>query len=285
MDTASIPVIKCLVAVHNGVDALDVLGPLEVLNQAQHNPSDPKTKAFEVVFVAAEEEVSTTQPLCKFKAQASFEQAIKKLSEFDVLIIPGGNSAEILKTKAQPLKLIKAFTDLQIKYPERERTLLSVGTGSLFLAEVGTLSGLCCTTHPDYVVKFENVCAQASMRDLAEKPDVMEERYVVNNLRFGLDDPEQHQFIRRRSDARRPSNARKGSNQWKESNTRRESIVKRAASRLGGLRVITAGGTSCGIDAALYLVSVMVSTETAAEVARVMQHVWTKGVVVDGIDI
>lgn len=123
------------------------------------------------------------------------------------------------------------------------------------------------------------------MRDLAEKPDVVEERYVVNNLRFDIEDPDQTQYIRRKSDGRRPSNARKGSMSWKESNTRRESIIKRAAMRLGGLRVITAGGTSCGIDAALYLVSVMVSTDTAAEVARVMQHVWTKGTVVDGIDI
>jgi hypothetical protein len=175
---------------------------------------------------------------------------------------------------------------LQIKYPEKERTLLSIGTGSLFLAEVGTLSGLLCTTHPEYFAKFENICAQASMRDLAEKPDVVEERYVVNNLRFDLEDPEQKPYIQRQKpDGRRPSNARKGSMSWSQANKRRESIVKRAAMRLGGLRVITAGGTSCGIDAALYLVSVMVSTETAAEVARVMQHVWTKGVVVDGIDI
>ena len=55
--------------------------------------------------------------------------------------------------------------------------------------------------------------------------------------------------------------------------------------RLGGLRVITAGGISAGIDAALYLVSILVDEEAANEVARFMQHEWVKGVVVDGIDV
>lgn len=72
---------------------------------------------------------------------------------------------------------------------------------------------------------------------------------------------------------------------YKGSNGRRESIARRAAMRLGGLRVITAGGISAGIDAALYLVSILVDEDTANEVARFMQHEWVKGIVVDGIDV
>lgn len=71
----------------------------------------------------------------------------------------------------------------------------------------------------------------------------------------------------------------------KSSNSRRESITRRAASRLGGLRVITAGGVTSGVDAALYLVSVMVSEESANEVARMICWSWTKGTVVDGLDV
>lgn len=72
---------------------------------------------------------------------------------------------------------------------------------------------------------------------------------------------------------------------FKSSNSRRESITRRAAMRLGGLRVITAGGVSAGIDAALYLVSVMVSEESANEAARKICWNWTKGTVVDGLDV
>lgn len=55
--------------------------------------------------------------------------------------------------------------------------------------------------------------------------------------------------------------------------------------KLGGLRVITSGGSGSGIDSSLYLASIMVSAESAEEVSKVMQHTWVKGVVVDGIDI
>lgn len=36
-----IPIIKVLIVLYPGVDAMDVLGPMEVLNQALHNTSDP----------------------------------------------------------------------------------------------------------------------------------------------------------------------------------------------------------------------------------------------------
>lgn len=164
---------------------------------------------------------------------------------------------------------------------------MSICTGSLFLAQLGILSGLSGTTHPDYMTKFEILCSQAATRDLAERTDVLDERYVVNNCRFDLgEEIDENPYIRRRSDAgRRPSNARKGSNSWKESNTRRESNARRMSLKLGGLRVITSSGIASGMDAALYLVSAMVSLDCANEVARVMQFQWSKGVVVKGLDV
>lgn len=72
---------------------------------------------------------------------------------------------------------------------------------------------------------------------------------------------------------------------WKGSNTQRESMARRAAMRLGGLRVITSGGVSAGVDAALYLISILVSEGSANEVARILQWTWSKGVVVDGLDV
>lgn len=77
----------------------------------------------------------------------------------------------------------------------------------------------------------------------------------------------------------------KGSISFKGSSSRRESIARRAAMRLGGLRVVTAGGNSAGVDAALYLVSALVDDECAVEVARLMQWNWNKGIVIDGLDV
>ncbi|KAF7886980.1 hypothetical protein BOTCAL_0070g00290 [Botryotinia calthae] len=284
MSTPEIPIIKVLFTLHAGMDALDFIGPLEVLSRAQHDVNDPKSKAFDCKFVAAEEFTISNQGAA-FRAHFNYKDAYATLSQYDILIVPGGGSDQVLKNKAEPLGLIRAFSDLQKKHPEKERTLLSICTGSLFLAQQGILHGLSATTHPDYFAKFENINSEAAQRDLAERCDVVEERYVVNNLRFDIDSPEESQYVRRKSDARRPSNARKGSNAWKESNNRRESNARRAALRLGGLRVITTGAITCGLDASLYLVSVMVNEETAGEIAKFMEYEWKKGIVVDGIDI
>lgn len=227
-----------------------------------------------------------------FRAHLSPSDALKRLSEFDILVIPGGAVDAVLKSKtSHPLPLITAFSDLQKKDPCKERTLLAISSGSMFLAQQGILSGLSATTHQDYFAKMETLNGVVAQRDLSERCDVVEERYVVNNLRFDLgENPEENPYVRRKSDAnqagRRPSySGRKGSISWKESNTRRESNARRASLRLGGLRVITTGAGLAGVDAALYLVSIMVSEEAAGEIQRTMGYDWRKGIVVDGIDI
>jgi len=266
---------------------MDFAGPLEVLTTALHDKNDENTKAFECTVTAGEPTVISHQGVV-IGSQITFKEAHERLSEFDVLVIVGGDSETILKQKKEPLPLISAFAELQKEDSSRERTLLSICTGSLFLAELGILSGLSATTHPDYMTQFENICSHAAQRDLQERTDVVEDaRYVVNNLRFDLGDEDENPYIRSKSDnsGRRPSNARKGSISFSASNARRESIARRAAMRLGGLRVITSGGVCTGLDAALYLVSILVDDGSANEVARFMQHEWVKGTVVDGIDV
>lgn len=269
------------------------------------------TKAFRTVFCGPGEFVQSENG-SQWRCQLSYADAMARLSEVDVLVIPGGNSQAILAAKDQPMQLIKAFAELQKKHPNRERTLFTVCTGSLFVAETGILSGLSATTHPDYMAKLEIICSNIAQRDMTDRCDVIDARYVVNNLRFELGENEEEnpyilskqEYKRRKSSGglagqpilekpngattngtRRPSAARKGSISLKMSNTRRESVLKRANLRLGGLRVLTASGVTSGIDGALYLVGALVSEETAEEVARIMCHQWKKGVVVDGTDV
>ncbi|PHH64598.1 hypothetical protein CDD81_4209 [Ophiocordyceps australis] len=278
--------IDVLVALHPKFDLLDLAGPLEVFTQAAHDFKDESSRAFEVTLAGAESQVLSSQGVM-VGSQITFKEAHQRLEEFDVLVILGGNTEQVIDKELEPLGLINNFAELQKKDPARERTVLSICTGSILLAQEGILSGLSATTHPDYMTKFENVCSDAATRNLTERTDVIEDvRYVVNNLRFDLGDEDDNPYIRRKSDAgRRPSTARKGSMSWKGSNSRRESIARRAAMRLGGLRVITAGGVSAGVDAALYLVSALVDEECATEVARFIQWSWNKGIVVDGLDV
>ncbi|KAI2624733.1 class I glutamine amidotransferase-like protein [Xylaria nigripes] len=278
--------IEVLFALHEKFNLMDFAGPLEVLTSAFHDKNDKSTKAFECTIAGPEAKLMSEQGVA-IGAQISYKEAHARLSEFDVLVVVGGNIESILKDKVEPLPTISAFAELQQGDSSRERTLMSICTGSLFLAEQGILSGLSATTHPDYMTKFEIVCSNAAQRDLQERTDVVEDaRYVVNNLRFDLGDEDENPYIRRKSDNdKHPSNARKGSISFKGSNARRESIARRAAMRLGGLRVITSGGVCAGLDAALYLVSILVDDDAANEVARRMQHEWIKGIVVDGLDV
>lgn len=217
-----------------------------------------------------------------------YDDAHEELKDYDMLVVPGGNEQAVIERAAEPLKLIKAFADLQVADPSKERTLLALSGGSMLLGQEGVLQGMGATTHPDLYTKFEILCQQASRRGELAATELFEERYVVNNARFALgDDDDENPFVfRQRPDGRRRSNAgRRGSTVLKESNRRRESALQRSKLRLGGLRVITAGGGTATLDAALYLVGAMVSQESAEEVARQLQYQWQKGVVVDSIDI
>ncbi|KAH8680923.1 class I glutamine amidotransferase-like protein [Xylariales sp. PMI_506] len=278
--------VDVLIVLHDKFDLLDFAGVTEVLTTALHDKKDPNSKAFEITTVAAEPKALSSQGVL-IGSQMSFKEAYERLDEFDIMVILGGNSEATLKAKAEPLPIIKAYADLQKNDTTRERTLLSICSGAIFLAEQGILSGLAATTHPDYMTAFENICSHSSVRDGTERTDVDEEaRYIVNNLRFEIGDEDENPYIRRKSDAvASPSvNGRKGSISFKGM-SRRESIARRAAMRLGGLRVITSGGSTAGIDASLYLVSIHVDEDSANEVARVLQHNWVKGIVVDGLDV
>jgi putative intracellular protease/amidase len=297
---------KTQVCSHGEVHVLDCLA-----GKTRADSPRSETKAFRTIFAGPAEHVVTAQG-ASIRAHLDYAEAMKRLSEIDVLVIPGGNHEAVIKAKGQPLQLIKAFTELQKKQPTRERTIMSVCTGSLFLGEAGILSGLTATTHPDFITKFEIICSNAAQRDMADRVDVVEERYVVNNLRFELGENEDEnphilnrkelkEQKRRKSSAggispisensngfpngRRPSSARKGSMSLKMSNTRRESILKRANLRLGGMRVLTTSGIASGMDGALYMVGALVSDEVAEEVARKMCYTWKKGTVVDGVDV
>lgn len=295
--------IKCLFVLHEGFHLLDFTGPLSVLNAARHNPKDSTSEAFDCSFAAAKQNVMSSQGVV-VQSHMSWKEAKENIDEYDILIVPGGKTEDVLKVHDEPIPIIEEFIEQQQSDASRERTLMSVCTGSLFLAKANALKGLSATTHPDFDIQLEKLCQSAAAGDTNDRTDVMQDvRYVVNNARFdlvpeeedseaeGTTDMKSNPFVLSKSEylasrqQRRRSSARKGSFSFKESNMRRESISRRQNMRLGGLRVITSGGVMSGVDAALYLVSAHVSVESAEEVAKFLQYNWTKGVVVNSIDV
>jgi len=117
-------------------------------------------------------------------------------------MVPGGAVPPVINSGVpEPIALIKEFAELaRNETGERKRTILSICTGSLFLAEAGVLGGRTATTHWGSIEVLRGYAAAEG-----KVGAVVEKRFVVNG------DGE-------------------------------------------GLRVVTSGGISCGMDAALWVV-------------------------------
>ncbi|SZF00895.1 unnamed protein product [Blumeria hordei] len=267
------PPIRVLITMHPGIDTLDVTGPLEVLSLANKIINKDASHAFEFKFVSATKQTKTAQAI-SLQRNMNYKQAHARLTTFDILMVPGGGVEKIIRDELEPLGLIKAYADLQKKDPLRERTIFSICTGSLLLAHQGLLSGLQATTHPDFFAKFIKIDNDAALRGLKECCDVVEERYVVNNLRFDEGEKiDENPHVPCKSDFDDHSVRQ-------ECDQPRKDTSPRASGRPKGLRVITSGGITCGIDASLYLVRTLVSSEAAVEVGRIMMYECKQGIIV-----
>ncbi|UNI24148.1 hypothetical protein JDV02_009921 [Purpureocillium takamizusanense] len=72
------------------------------------------SKAFEAAIAGLEPKVLSDQGVL-VGSQISFKEAHERLEEFDILIILGGNSQEVLDKELEPLGLINDFAELQKK--------------------------------------------------------------------------------------------------------------------------------------------------------------------------
>ena len=167
------PPLKVLYHAHPDLDTLDLVGPLEILSHAVYSNTTPRAKVFANTITAVSE-FTTTGQMLTFKRDIPISEAYAKLTDFDVLVIPGGGSPGVLEGKTEPLDLIKAFVDLPKKADGSLRTLMSVCTGSLFLAEAGVLDGQTATTHPGYYDKIKELAKSKGTTT------VVEDRFVVN---------------------------------------------------------------------------------------------------------
>jgi transcriptional regulator GlxA family with amidase domain len=191
---------KVLFHLHDRLDALDFIGPLEMLSHVK-NPDG--SQVFDYA-VASAYEITTTTQRARFVRDIDIATAYASLSTFDIFMVPGGAAPPVLASKAEPLGLIKAFSELPAG--KSTRNIVSVCTGSLFLASQGVLNGLTGTTHWGSMDILRSITKEVAAEVSAAATKVVDDRFVVN-----------------------PVNER-------------------------GLRVITSGGISCGLDATLWLI-------------------------------
>lgn len=181
MATTTAKPLKVLLAIHYKLDALDFIGPLEIFSHASFTVIDggPSIKAFHST-ITAQEAITLSSQGVSFNRDIDISEAHRRLSEFDVLVIPGGGSPGVLESKSEPLALISAFNSLPKREDGCPRILLSVCTGSLFLASQGVLGGLTAVTHPNYIDQLRTLSSENTQG--GKGANIVDKRFVVNQV-------------------------------------------------------------------------------------------------------
>jgi transcriptional regulator GlxA family with amidase domain len=126
------------ILIFEDVEVLDFCGPFEVF--ATTRLKEPRQRQdpspFEVVLIAEQANAVTTTGGMQVIPHATLEQCPK----LDILIVPGGWGTRELVTNQKVL-------DWLVQQAGQVKTLASVCTGSMVLAQAGLLNGLEATTH------------------------------------------------------------------------------------------------------------------------------------------
>jgi transcriptional regulator GlxA family with amidase domain len=219
---------SALVAIFPAFNSLDINGPISILSNSDFS-----------ITIAAKEELTTSQENIIVKRTISFQKAHQTLSEYDILIVPGSRSRNILPY-LQPenaqlldlLDLVAGFAKPEHP-PIKERTILSVCIGGYFLGAAGVLDGLTATTHRLATKGLRTACENYARRT----PDAKGTKIL----------PENPSVLVPYCDA--------GVNDF-------------------GVRVITTGSVTYGIDATLYYVASRFGNAVAVEIAELIGHNW-----------
>ena len=166
------------------------------------------------------------------------EEALTNLSEYDVLVVPGGPATAVhaqADANTAFSEIIVKFSRLSSSPGRKEKVLMSICSGSLFLGETGVLRGHMATTHWAVIDDLRYTCTTAALKMGGKSTEVVRARWV---------------------DA--------GCNEQ-------------------GIRIITAGGVSCGLDASFHLINLKAGKTVAEDAAKNMDYRWRaeEGIVVE----
>ncbi|KAF4552564.1 Hypothetical protein D9617_9g023530 [Elsinoe fawcettii] len=171
---------RVLIPIFPGFNTLDVNGPLEALSNSAIAPAN----IFEVV-IATSQELTPAFESIKVARDVSIESLLdpgnEGLASFDILIVPGGPPNLVdtaMKDEAKSMqKLIDAFWTSRTSNADR-KWLISICTGTAFLADCGLLGGLTVTSHWAFLETLQGICDDASTRHSIPKTNIVRKRWV-----------------------------------------------------------------------------------------------------------
>ena len=129
---------KLGIPIYEGVNLLDVAGPLEMFYWAG------REKALEAVLISSDGHSVTSINAVRFEPQASFAET----PTLDILWVPGGSPAALQDIMRDPNSV---YLEYLRKVAAGATWVCSVCEGALLLARAGLLDGYSATTHWAFV--------------------------------------------------------------------------------------------------------------------------------------
>lgn len=102
----------------------------------------------------------------------------QSLSDFDLLVVPGGYGSRSLQHNEKFIDWLKTATPVPLK--------ASACTGSLLLGAAGFLKGKRATTHPKAYAELSRYCAQVTDQRVVDEGDIVTARGVFSSIDLGL---------------------------------------------------------------------------------------------------
>ncbi|KAH6718588.1 class I glutamine amidotransferase-like protein [Leptodontidium sp. MPI-SDFR-AT-0119] len=151
--------LKVLIPLFPDFNTFDANGPIEVLSQANRN-SD--SGVFFQIFIAGDTELTKSIEGVSIARDISLEDALARVEEWDIVLLPGGVRASILEILKQhkdgKKSALVALMDRYLDIPDC--LTLTVCTGSLFLAALGKLDRRTATSHWASLGSVKTLCAE-----------------------------------------------------------------------------------------------------------------------------
>ncbi len=175
---SSKPTYNIAILLFKDADILDYAGPLEMLTHFTYNINDMSVHGgvFIPHLLGASPSINTGSCMT-VNTDTLLSTAREKINDYDILLVPGTRPDIIMKMAkedSEEVQFVRDFLSGKGKEAGKERIVLSICTGALFLGLVGGLKGLKkATTHHMALPFLRQMCE-------GEKNGVE----IVENMRF-----------------------------------------------------------------------------------------------------